>query len=85
MAGVEEGCSDGASRRGVRYPAAGLANFGVKGVLFDRWKAALRVGVKGLARWPAFCLSEVILAGFEGRQKGGRTYGIARLDDDPQA
>jgi hypothetical protein len=37
----------------------GLASFGVRGDLVERWKAALRDGVKGLA---TLCLSEVIVA-----------------------
>lgn len=60
---VAEDTSDGASRLGVRYPV-GVASFGVRGDLLARWKAALRVGVKGL-----FCLSGVILAG-EGDSEG---------------
>jgi hypothetical protein len=73
--GVEEGCSEGASLLGVRYPP-GLASFGVKGDLLVRLKAALRVGVKGLARGPLFCLSEVIVAGLEGRKGGGRLMAL---------
>lgn len=69
--GVEAGCSEGVSRLGVRYPP-GLASFGVRGDLVDRLKAALSEGVKGLATGPlVVCLSEVIVAGLEGR-KGGR-------------
>lgn len=62
---VDEGCSDGASRRGVRYPPGlGVASLGVRGGLFVRWKAALSEGVNGLeAIWPAFCFSEVMIAG----------------------
>lgn len=82
LEGADEGyCSAGMKRLGVRYPP-GEANFGVKGVkeaLVERWKEALRDGVKGLARG-GVCLSEVIVAG-----SGRMTYGIASGDQDLQA
>ena len=75
LEGADEGCSEGVRRLGVRYPP-GVASRGVKGVFCERWKVALRAGVRGLPRWPVFCLSAAfILAGVEGR-KGERLMAL---------
>lgn len=56
---VDEGSSGCGTRRGVRKPPGlGVASLGVRGDLLERWKAALREGVKGLG----VCLSEVMVA-----------------------